>query len=45
MVFLGFKVPDEDSGAPDFVDTNDALVGGLRTVFLVNSAGDASLDV
>ena len=45
VVFLGFKVPDEDSGAPDFVDTNDALVGGLRTVFLVNSAGDASLDV
>jgi hypothetical protein len=45
VVFLGFKVPDEDSGAADFVDTNDALVGGLRTVFLVNSAGDASLDV
>jgi amino acid transporter len=45
VVFLGFKVPDEDSGAADFVGTNDALVGGLRTVFLVNSAGDASLDV
>ena len=45
VVFLGFKVPDEDSGAPGFVEANDALVGGLRTVFLVNSAGDASLDV
>ena len=45
VVFLGFKVPDEDSGAAEFVGTNDALVGGLRTVFLVNSAGDASLDV
>lgn len=45
VVFLGFEVPDEDSGAEAFVDANDTLVGGLQTVVLVNSAGDASLEV
>ena len=45
VVFLGFEMPDEDSDADSFVDANDTLVGGLQTVVLVNSAGDASLEV
>ncbi|MBL6755265.1 MAG: amino acid permease [Planctomycetes bacterium] len=45
VVFLGFEVPGEDSGAEAFVDANDTLVGGLETVVLVNSVGDASLEV
>ncbi len=42
---FGLDLPDDDSEAADFVQKTEALLGGLRTVFLVKSAGDASLDV
>lgn len=45
VVFLGLDLPNDDGGAADFVRKTEGLLGGLRTVFLVKSHGDASLDV
>jgi hypothetical protein len=44
-VFLGFQVPKEDEDATHaFLTGTQLLIEGLRTVFLVHSAGDATLD-
>ena len=45
VVFLGLDLPDDDEDAAEFVEKTEGLLGGLRTVFLVKSHGDASLDV
>ena len=45
VVFLGFTLPDEGVDPQAFLAGTDRLLGGLPSVFLVHSAGDALLEV